>query len=135
MEGEARDEGEARGQMLSTINSTNPTPINSTTSATGSYSSQCRSSENITSILFEYLGSQRQQPMYRTPVSGVFRRRDSGFVVCGETLASVSQFVAEIRHGRLLQAGATMKTSSLRALMEARQVASRRGCFIGPFQV
>jgi hypothetical protein len=56
-------------------------------------------------------------------------------VVCGETLASVSQFVAEIRHGRLLQAGATMKTSSLRALMEARQAASRRGCFIGPFQV
>src|SRR5262249_35374752 len=33
---------EARGQMLSTINSTNPTPTNSTASATGSYSSQCR---------------------------------------------------------------------------------------------
>jgi len=33
---------EARGQMLSTINSTNPTPPNSTASATGSYSSQCR---------------------------------------------------------------------------------------------
>jgi hypothetical protein len=43
---------------------------------------------------------KRQQPMYRTPVSGVFRRRDSGFVVCGENLASVSQFVAGIRHGR-----------------------------------
>ena len=29
-------------QMLSTINSTNPTPTNSTASATESYSSQCR---------------------------------------------------------------------------------------------
>jgi hypothetical protein len=37
---------------------------------------------------------------YRTPVSGVFRRKDSGFAVCGENPASVSQFVAGIRHGR-----------------------------------
>jgi len=37
--------------------------------------------------------------MYRTPVSGVLRRKDSGFAVCGENLASVSQFVAGIRHG------------------------------------
>src|SRR5262245_1770432 len=36
---------------------------------------------------------------YRTPVSGVFRRKDSGFAVCGENPASVSQFVAGIRHG------------------------------------
>src|SRR5262249_20104323 len=36
---------------------------------------------------------------YRTPVSGVFRRKDSGFAVCGENLASVSQVVAGIRHG------------------------------------
>src|SRR6266540_487732 len=38
--------------------------------------------------------------IYRTPVSGVLRRKDSGFAVCGENLASVSQFVAGIRHGR-----------------------------------
>jgi hypothetical protein len=38
--------------------------------------------------------------IYRTPVSGVFRRKDSGFAVCGENLASISQFVAGIRHGR-----------------------------------
>src|SRR5215831_13837312 len=37
--------------------------------------------------------------IYRTPVSGVLRRKDSGFAVCGENLASVSQFVAGIRHG------------------------------------
>jgi putative tryptophan/tyrosine transport system substrate-binding protein len=35
--------------------------------------------------------------IYRTPVSGVLRRKDSGFAVCGENLASVSQFVAGIR--------------------------------------
>ena len=38
--------------------------------------------------------------MYRTPVSGVFRRKDSGFAVCGENPASVSRFVAGIRRGR-----------------------------------
>ena len=38
--------------------------------------------------------------IYRTPVSGVFRRKDSGFAVCDENLASVSQFVAGIRHAR-----------------------------------
>jgi hypothetical protein len=49
--------------------------------------------------------------MYRTPVSGVLRRKDSGFAVCGENpagvsrfaaknRASVSQFVAGIRRGR-----------------------------------
>src|SRR5262249_58111815 len=32
--------------------------------------------------------------IYRTPVSGVFRRKDSGFAVCGGKPASVSQFVA-----------------------------------------
>jgi len=36
--------------------------------------------------------------IYRTPVSGVLRRKDSGFAVCGENLASVSRFVAGIRH-------------------------------------
>jgi len=36
---------------------------------------------------------------YRTPVSGVFRRKDSGFAVCGEKPASVSQFAAGIRYG------------------------------------
>jgi hypothetical protein len=41
--------------------------------------------------------------IYRTPVSGVFRRKDSGFAVCGEKPASVSQFVAGIRHGRSSQ--------------------------------
>jgi hypothetical protein len=41
--------------------------------------------------------------IYRTPVSGVFRRKDSGFAVCGENPASVSQFVAGIRHGRSSQ--------------------------------
>jgi hypothetical protein len=35
--------------------------------------------------------------MYRTPVSGVFRRRASGFAVCGKSLATVSRFVAGIR--------------------------------------
>jgi hypothetical protein len=38
--------------------------------------------------------------IYRTPVSGVFRRKDSGFAVCGGKPASVSQFVTGIRHGR-----------------------------------
>jgi hypothetical protein len=38
--------------------------------------------------------------IYRTPVSGVFRRKDSGLAVCDENLASVSQFVAGIRHAR-----------------------------------
>jgi hypothetical protein len=38
------------------------------------------------------------QEIYRTPVSGVLRRKDSGFAVCGENLASVSRFVAGIRH-------------------------------------
>jgi len=41
--------------------------------------------------------------IYRTPVSGVFRRKDSGFAVCGENPASVSQFVAGIRHGSQLR--------------------------------
>jgi hypothetical protein len=36
--------------------------------------------------------------IYRTSVSGVLRRKDSGFAVCGESLASVSRFVAGIRH-------------------------------------
>ena len=35
--------------------------------------------------------------MYRTPVSGVFRRKDSGFAVCGENPASVSRFAAKTR--------------------------------------
>src|SRR5262245_13397677 len=35
---------------------------------------------------------------YRTSVSGVLRRKDSGFAVCGENPASVSRFVAGIRH-------------------------------------
>jgi hypothetical protein len=43
--------------------------------------------------------------IYRTPVSGVLRRKDSDFAVCGENLASVSQFVAGIRHGLDLQSG------------------------------
>jgi hypothetical protein len=33
--------------------------------------------------------------MYRTPVSGVFRRKDSGFAVCGENPAGVSRFAAK----------------------------------------
>jgi hypothetical protein len=33
---------------------------------------------------------------YRTPASGVFRRKDFGFVACGNNRASVSQFVARI---------------------------------------
>jgi hypothetical protein len=41
--------------------------------------------------------------IYRTPVSGVLRRKDSGFAVCGENLASISRFVAGIRHGRQLR--------------------------------
>jgi hypothetical protein len=36
--------------------------------------------------------------IYRTSVSGVLRRKDFGFAVCGENLASVSRFVAGIRH-------------------------------------
>jgi hypothetical protein len=35
---------------------------------------------------------------YRMSVSGVLRRKDSGFAVCGENPASVSRFVAGIRH-------------------------------------
>jgi len=62
--------------------------------------------------LFERLGSQRRLReslrgedatvllinTYRTSVSGVLRRKDSGFAVCGENPASVSRFVAGIRH-------------------------------------
>src|SRR6516225_660450 len=33
--------------------------------------------------------------MYRTPVSGVLRRKDSGFAVCGENPAGVSRFAAK----------------------------------------
>jgi hypothetical protein len=36
--------------------------------------------------------------IYRTPTSGVFRRKDFGFVACGNNRASVSQFVAGIGH-------------------------------------
>ena len=109
----------AHPQMLSTINSTNPMPASSTASATESYSSQCREWESITFIPFErrsvpqmgYLTSAVRSitltasenlliNIYRTPVSGVFRRKDSGFAVCGGKPASVSQFVAGIRHGR-----------------------------------
>jgi hypothetical protein len=43
--------------------------------------------------------------LYRTLVSGRFRRKDFGFVVCGENLASISRFVARIRHGRQHLAG------------------------------
>jgi hypothetical protein len=39
--------------------------------------------------------------LYRTPVSGVFRRKDSGFAVCGENPASVSRFMAGIRRVRI----------------------------------
>jgi len=35
--------------------------------------------------------------MYRTPVSGVLRRKDSGFAVRGENPASVSRFAAKTR--------------------------------------
>src|SRR5262249_52688480 len=41
--------------------------------------------------------------IYRTSVSGVLRRKDSGFAVCGENLASVSRFVAGIRHSNRMQ--------------------------------
>jgi hypothetical protein len=34
--------------------------------------------------------------VYRTRVSGGFRRKDFGFAVCGKNLASVSRFVAEL---------------------------------------
>src|SRR5262249_27760349 len=104
--------------MLSTINSTNPMPASSTASATESYSSQCREWESITFIPFErrsvpqigYLTSAVRSitltasenlliNIYRTPVSGVFRRKDSGFAVCGGKPASVSQFVAGMRRG------------------------------------
>jgi hypothetical protein len=36
--------------------------------------------------------------IYRIPVSGVFRHKDLRFAVCGENLASISQFVAGKRH-------------------------------------
>jgi hypothetical protein len=35
--------------------------------------------------------------IYRTPVSGVLRRKESGFAVCGENPASVSRFAAKAR--------------------------------------
>ena|SRR5215467_5949282 len=35
--------------------------------------------------------------MYRTPVSGVLRRKESGFAVCGENPASISRFAAKTR--------------------------------------
>jgi hypothetical protein len=41
--------------------------------------------------------------IYRTLVSGLFRRKDFGFVVRGKNLASISRFVAGIRHGRKLR--------------------------------
>jgi len=98
--------GEVEPQMLSTINSTNPTPTNRTASATKSYSSQCRYPQNITSIPIRTpLATVSFINVYRTLVSGRFRRKDFGFVVCGENLASISRFVARIRHGRQHLAG------------------------------
>jgi hypothetical protein len=41
--------------------------------------------------------------IYRTLVSGLFRRKDFGFVVRGKNLASISRFVAGIRRGRKLR--------------------------------
>jgi hypothetical protein len=38
--------------------------------------------------------------IYRTPASGVFRRKDFGFAAYGKNSASVSQFVAAIGHGK-----------------------------------
>src|SRR5262249_60472915 len=35
--------------------------------------------------------------MYRTPVSGVLRRKESGFAVCGGNPASISPFAAKTR--------------------------------------
>src|SRR6266550_814338 len=47
--------------------------------------------------LFERLPTVLLINIYCTPVSGVFRRKDSGFVVCGENLANISRVVAEKR--------------------------------------
>ena len=83
---------EARDQMLSTINSTNPPPPNSTASATESYSSQCRYRKASRPSLFECLGPQKTATVllnniYRTPVSGIFRglwrKPGQRFAVCG----------------------------------------------------
>ena len=83
---------EAHGQMLSTINSTNPPPPNSTASATESYSSQCRYRKASRPSLFECLGPQKTATVllnniYRTPVSGIFRglwrKPGQRFAVCG----------------------------------------------------
>jgi hypothetical protein len=41
---------------------------------------------------------------YRTPVSGVFRRKDFGFVTCDNNRASVSRFVAGIGQSLTVQA-------------------------------
>jgi hypothetical protein len=49
--------------------------------------------------------------IYRTPVSGVLRRKDSGFAVCGENLASVSHFVAGIRRARSAAVSSDPKVS------------------------
>jgi hypothetical protein len=35
------------------------------------------------------------KPIYGTSVSGVFRREEFGFAICGKISASVSQFVAQ----------------------------------------
>ena len=68
--------------------------------------------ESITSIPIQTTRSQRRVAgnsqredeatvllidMYRTPVSGVLRRKDSGFAVRGENPASVSRFAAKTR--------------------------------------
>ena len=66
-------------QMLSTINSTNPMPANSTARATKSYSSQCRESESITFIPVRAPFLHLLIKMYRTSVSGVFRPKSFWF--------------------------------------------------------
>src|SRR5262245_2661745 len=94
----------ANPQMLSTINSTNPMPANSTARATKSYSSQCRESESITFIPVRAPFFNLLIKMYRTPVSGVFRPQSfwfrglwqkpgQRFAVCGRNPAG--QFLQE----------------------------------------
>jgi hypothetical protein len=86
--------------------------------------------------------------VYRTPASGVFRRKSFSFAVCGNNRASVSRFVAGIRLAsgstaqriptrgplRLVQSSAGHVLSMMRAPLRCATVC-RCGCALYPSAV
>jgi hypothetical protein len=58
--------------------------------------------------------------VYRTPASGVFRRKGFGFATCDNNRASVSQFVARIGQRSVRPRGASGKLSMYRLNMMRR---------------